>query len=505
MLRKKIFYSFLLLSLVAGCVGTSKQKEVPLVEENWESMATHEKEPEWFIDSKLGIYFHWGVYSVPAYGSEWYPRWMYVPNRKGWGGDIYKHHVETYGNPSEFNYHEFVPMFKAEHFDPADWADLFQQAGAKFAGPVAQHHDGFAMWDSELNPWNSSDKGPQKDILGDLFKELKARDMHTIATFHHARNLQRHSADSSEWGGSKSHFPYHPDYATSTQDAELKYLYGNIPEAEFNEYWLGQVNEVVDNYEPDIIWFDSWLDEIPETYRQKMVAHHFNAAAKRGVESVVCYKQKDLPRNVGVLDIEQGGMKEMSPDYWMTDITISTRSWCYIQDQKYKDAALVIRNMIDVWSKKGIVLLNISPMANGVIPDEQRLVLADIGDWLNVFGEAVYGSRAYSVFGYGNAEIHEGHFGGQSATIEYSADDIRFTQSKDGKSVYVFLLGMPKENTALRIKHIVDTNEQKIKKISMLGDKSKMVWSVEGDVLIIETPGAEKMNEIATVFKVDLR
>src|SRR5688500_7668915 len=290
--------------------------------ESWESLSTIEREPEWFKDAKFGIYFHWGPYSVPAYDSEWYPRWMYAPGRKDWGGDVFEYHKKTFGPVSQFNYHDFIPMFTAEHFDAKEWADLFKKSGARFAGLVAQHHDGFAMWDSKLNPWNAKEMGPKKDILGDLFAELKKNDMKTIATFHHERLGQKYAQDTAKWAqntpdpGDDSHFPYHPDYITSTTDPKLRLLYGNIPEDEFYDYWLGQINEVVDNYSPDIIWFDSWLHTIPQDYLQKMVAHHFNSAVSRGQNPIAAYKQEDLPANVGIVDIEQGGKTEISEDYW---------------------------------------------------------------------------------------------------------------------------------------------------------------------------------------------
>lgn len=475
-------------------------------EESWESLAKINKEPEWFADAKLGIYFHWGPYSVPAFKGEWYPRWMYVPDRKAWGSGTFQYHEKTYGHPSEFNYHDFIPMFKAEYFDAADWADLFQTSGARFAGPVAQHHDGFAMWHSEVNPWNSGDMGPKKDILGDLFKELKKREMKTIATFHHARNLQRNADDPARWEDGSSHYPYHPDYATSSTDPKLRLLYGNIPAGQFHDYWLNQIKEVVDNYGPDIIWFDSWLNLIPQSYLKKMVAFHFNTASERGQEPLVAYKQKDLPRNVGLLDIEQGGMKEMSPDYWLTDITLSYSSWCYVNDQTYKDAALVIRNMIDVWSKKGVVLLNVSPKADGTIPDEQRVVLKEIGEWLDTYGEAVYGTRTHFKYGYGSAAIRDGNHGGQSATIKYNAEDIRFTISKDGKSLYVFCLGRPDPGKTLSIKDVIEEGspEKSVKRVSLLGTGEELKWKIESSELQLTMPNASSMSDIANVFKVDL-
>ena len=148
----------------------------------------------------------------------------------GTDGGVGKHHIETYGDPAEFNYHDFVPMFKAEKFDAAEWIQLFKAAGARFSGPVAQHHDGFAMWASKVNPWNVKDKGPKRDITGELAKELRANNMKPITTFHHARLLQRYNTGNpDDWGGWHSHYPYHPKYATSSTDPELRKLYGNIP------------------------------------------------------------------------------------------------------------------------------------------------------------------------------------------------------------------------------------------------------------------------------------
>jgi alpha-L-fucosidase len=475
-------------------------------EETWESLSKIEREPEWFKDAKFGIYFHWGVYSVPAYSSEWYPRWMYAPNRKDWGGDIFEHHKKTFGPVSQFNYHDFIPMFTAEHFDAKEWAELFKNSGAKFAGPVAQHHDGFAMWDSKLNPWNAKAMGPKKDILGELFAELKKNEMKTIATFHHERLLQRYAQDTAKWAqntpdpGDDSHFPYHPDYITSTTDPKLRLLYGNMPEDEFLDYWLNQTNEVVDNYAPDIIWFDSWLDRIPTNYLQKMVAHHFNAATARGQHPIVAYKQEDLPANVGILDIEQGGKTDISEDYWLTDITLSNDSWCYINGQTYKQPSLVIRNMIDVWSKRGIVLLNISPMADGTINSEQRGILAAIGKWISKHKEAVYETRAYSTYGYGEAEMEKGHFGGQSATIDYSKNDIRFTVSKDKKYLYVYSLGLPTPNEPLKIRTNID---RQVKRVSVVGSEAELKWSVAENELTLQTPGATAMDDLATVFRIE--
>ena len=147
-------------------------------QDTWESLSQY-RIPEWYKDTKLGIFIHWGVYSVPAFGSEWYSRNMYIQ-----GSPEYKHHIETYGPHKDFGYKDFIPMFKAEKFDPEAWADLFQQAGAKYVVPVAEHHDGFQMYKSELSHWNAYEMGPKRDVLGELETAFEKRGMITGASSH---------------------------------------------------------------------------------------------------------------------------------------------------------------------------------------------------------------------------------------------------------------------------------------------------------------------------------
>ncbi|WP_075086107.1 alpha-L-fucosidase [Mariniblastus fucicola] len=474
---------------------------------NWESLSKHGSAPEWLDDAKLGIYFHWGPYSVPAFKTEWYPRWMHMKNPKKWGSGSREYHIENYGPVEEFGYHHFIPMFTAEHFDPQEWAELFQAVGAKFAGPVAQHHDGFSMWDSQVNPNNAKAEGPKRDITGELLAELKKRNMKTIATFHHSFTGQRSRDGKPVEGRTMSYYPYDKDLFTSTDDPKLRKLYGNMPEAEFNEYWLNLVQEVVDKYEPDAIWFDSWLDVIPENYRQRMAAHHFNAAESRGQKVALICKQEDLPNDLRVLDIEQGGLKEMPDRVWMTDVTLSTNGWCFVQNQKYKPLPLLVRNMVDVWSKRGVVLLNISPKADGVIIDEQRQRLKGLGEFMKLYGEAIYGTRPHAIYGYGEAQIKDGHFGGQSATNKYSSKDVRFTRSTDGKKIFVFLLGQPEAGSTLAIKHLAigSTGEFIIDEVVQLGSDQTLDWKFEEGVLKFTALAPTKANEIATVFKVTIK
>ncbi|MGY6647721.1 alpha-L-fucosidase [Wenyingzhuangia sp. IMCC45574] len=459
-----------------------------------ESLSQHKKVPEWYKDSKLGIYFHWGPYCVPAYGGEWYPRWMYTSKESGWGSGWKEYHEKTYGK--DFNYHQFIPDFTGENFDANEWAKLFKATGAKFAGPVAQHHDGFAMWDSEINPYNAKDKGPKQDIVGLMLAALRKENLKTITTLHHAFTFKHEKRP--------TYYNISPEYATSSNDSELRKLYGNMPVEEGREYWLALTNELVDKYKPDLLWFDSDLDRMPWKYRLEMTSHFFNTSVENAKQTAIIAKQKDLPPNVRILDVERGGLKGMPQDYWMTDITISDKGkgWGYINGQTYKKTGVILKNMIDTWSKKGVVLLNISPDKTGTINKEQRAILKEIGDWIQTHQEAIYNTRTHDVFGYGTAEIHDGSHGGQSSTIEYTEEDVRFTKSKDGKYLYVFLLGQPKKGTQVELQHVVSKGDS-VRNVSFL-DGEQLKWETKEDLLKVTIPKNRDLDGIATVFKVEL-
>ena len=213
--------------------------------EDWNSLSKHQPMPDWMYDAKFGMYFTWGVFSVPEKGSEWYPRSMYEE-----GNPMYEYHKKTYGDQSEFGYHRFVPMFTATKFDAGEWARIIKSSGARFAGPVAEHHDGFSMWASRVNPWNAKDMGPKRDIVKELSEEIRNAGMKFFVSFHHARLLQRNASENNG-GGYDSHYIYNKEWHTSSTDPKLRLLYGNMEEKEFNEYWFAKLKEVVDNYSPD--------------------------------------------------------------------------------------------------------------------------------------------------------------------------------------------------------------------------------------------------------------
>jgi len=473
-------------------------------EPDWESLAQHEAAPLWFQDAKFGIYFHWGVYTVPAYGSEWYPRWMHFE-----GHDIYEHHLATYGHPSEFGYHDFVPMFKAENFNAEEWADLFVKAGARFAGPVAEHHDGFAMWDSKATPWNAKEMGPKRDITGELAAAIKDRDMKFICTFHHAKQLQRHDSIPEEPDGQPyrlSHFPFFEGMPPSSDEKKLKYLYGNMPEDQWlEEIWLAKLKEVIDQYRPDIMWFDYVLDTIPAKFRQEYSAYYLNEAEKWGKEVVIVRKQDDLPLEFSVDDLEKSRKNKIGEEPWMTDETVSKGSWCYTENLEIKESKDVLHVLIDIVSKNGVLLLNISPKADGTIPDVQKKVLLDMGDWLDKFGEAIYETRPWYTFGEGPTKEPEGHFKfhRQFLKIKYSSADIRYTTK--GKDIYVCFLGKPEPGKDVILKSFAKDEAGKeisVRKVYLLGSDEELVWELTEEGLSIRFPGVVP-EEMSVVLKVE--
>lgn len=462
---------------------------------DWESLKKRNPAPEWFRDAKFGIYFHWGVYSVPAYANEWYPRNMYDIN-----SEEYQHHIRTYGEPNKFGYPDFVPMFKAEKFNADKWADLFKKAGAQFAGPVAEHHDGFAMWASKVNPWNAKDMGPHRDCVGELEKAIRNRGMRFVTTFHHERNgLYEIEKDSKKyWTG---HYEFVKKYFPELlNDPKRAIMYGYMPAEEFYQMWEDKLIEVIDHYHPDLMYFDSWLDEIPDKYKMEYLAHYFNDAIRLGKEVVVTYKQEDLPREVGIEDYEKGRADKITDFVWLTDDTISLGSWCYTENLGIKESSEIIRTMADIVSKNGQLMLNISPKADGTIPDNQKKVLLEIGEWMRKNGEAIYGTRPFVEYGEGPARM-ESSGGFAKMKGSYTAKDIRYTRK--GNVVYAIVLGWPRENQQVTMTMFGKGNKAEnieIKEVTMPGIKVKIRWERTDTGLVVTTP-AKKVGDSAIVFK----
>ncbi|GAA4721043.1 alpha-L-fucosidase [Phytohabitans rumicis] len=341
----------------------------------WASVDQHPPAPEWFQDAKFGIYYHWGVFSVPAFVKEWYPRNMYFS-----GSAENNHHRSAYGEPSAWPYHNFIngandrsgrftqfaPRLRSAGgaFDPNEWAQLFADAGARFAGPVAEHHDGYSMWNSRVNEWNSVATGPRLDLLRLHADAIRAKGLKLIVSLHHAYNFT----------GFYERVPGQPT-------ASLRKLYGQLSGAEQQQLWYDKLREVIDGYQPDIIWQDFNLPRIDESRRLNFLAYYFNQAVAWNKDVVATYKD-GLNNRGSVFDYERGGPAGVQVPYWLTDDSISSSSWCYTVGIGYYSLEAMLHSLIDRVSKNGNMLPNIAPMADGTIPSGQRTILLGIVDYL---------------------------------------------------------------------------------------------------------------------------
>jgi len=495
-----LIYPLLSGLILVGCVNKEpqpKENELRYIA-NWDSLAKYDETAEWFKDAKFGIYAHWGVLSVPAYANDWYPRNMHIE-----GTDEYRHHVETYGEHSEFGYHDYVPMFKAEEFDADEWADLFVEAGAKFGGIVAIHHDGWSNWDSEINPWNSVDMGPKKDIVGLLEGALKARDLKFVTTFHKAQNLQIFQDEPDKWLDDTSYFPYNPYLPTSSEDSLLSIMYGNIPREQFYRNWLEELKEVIDNYSPDLIYFDSKLNKLPDSLKRQFVAYYFNHSEAKGKQVVITHKEGELPKSVSLEDLEKGRMKDKTGEFWLTDETVSVGSWSYTNNLGLKTSDEIIDLLADIVSKNGALMLNVSPKPGGVIPEDQQQILRTIGQWLETNGEAIYGTRTWEVCGEGpTKQERSGMF---LDKITYTAEDVRYTRK--GNVVYAIFLGWPGDNKEVTLtsfsKEVLGESVPEINAVSVLGYNGDINYNLNDTGLQITTPESA-VDEKAFVVKISV-
>lgn len=481
---------------------------------DWRSLRTHQT-PQWFRDAKFGIYTHWGIYSVPAAGPNvsWYAHNMYRPNNPQ-----YEYHVRTYGHPSKFGYKDFIPLFRGEKFDPDQWADLFRRAGAKFAGPVAEHHDGFPMWDTAFGDWNAAKMGPKRDVVGALETSIRAQGMKYMVAMHHAENWwfyphwiegfdtadsqyaelygEIHNRDlahnEDEWAAVMGS----PEW-TRARDREWRAQ--DLPNVAFLNRWLARLYEVVDKYTPDYVWFDFGLKFIHERVKQQFLAHYYNKEAQWGRGVVASYKWDNLPPGTALVDIELGRMAEQTYFEWITDTTIDDgEAWGYMHDATYKTATELIHYLVDNVSKNGYMLLNVGPQANGEIPEPAQVTLEGIGQWLAVNGEAIYGTVPWHCAGEGPTRtLVEGAFGDTKEKLRFTNRDFRFTVK--GDALYAICMAWPGKD--VRISALAGSYPDDIQSVHMLGNEQPLHWYLTDAGLEIERPD-EAPCEHAFVFRI---
>ncbi len=455
---------------------------------NWPSLEKYEV-PDWYKDAKFGIFIHWGLYSVPAFDNEWYPRNMYDQK-----SPVFAHHVKTFGPQSTFGYKDFIPRFKAEKYNPDAWSDLFRRAGAKFVVPVAEHHDGFAMYDSSFSDWCAAKMGPKRDLIGDLAKSVRKSGLHFGASSHRAEHFwfydQGMKFDSDVRDPKYAAF-YGPARPQKTPDGKAE----NQPDNGYLNDWLARTSEIVDKYQPELVWFDWWIEQKTfEPYRQRFAAYYYDKGAewKRGV--VLNYKNKSFPDKAAVLDIERGKLDAMRKDVWQTDTSIGLKSWGYIEGEEFRAPDSLIDDLIDIVSKNGVLLLNIGPRPDGTIPEQAQKILLEMGDWLKVSGEAIYGTRPWKVFGEGPTQVLTGGFTDRKQK-PFTGQDIRFTSK--GSTVYAIALDWPEKQL------VVKSFTAKPRSVDLLGYSGKLTWKQTPGGLVVDLP-AKNPGKFAYAFRISM-
>ena len=451
-----------------------------LFEPTFESLRTYSA-PEWFRDAKFGIWSHWGPQSVPMFG-DWYARNMYIE-----GTPQYEYHLRHYGHPSKFGYKDLCALWKAERFDPDDLMARYYRAGARYFMSQGTHHDHFFNYGSALNRMNSVNVGPGKDILA-LWKA--AADRYGLPF-----GISEHLGASFSWWrvnkGSDRYGPYagvpydgsdpawrdfyhdNGEHGTDDPGNFSPWYTGN---ARFRDYWLRCVSEMIDRFQPELLYTDGalpfgehWMgkqeaEPDPAAYAHGLqaVARLYNTSIGKYGENRAVYLQKDRrPEifSVGVLDIEKSQLPGATEEPWHTDTCIG--NWFYDVHQPYKRPEQIIEMLADIISKNGVMLLNILQRPDGTIDEEAAFILDRLADWFAVNGEAVYGTRPWRVFSEGETRVKIEGF--TEEKTGWNRNDYRFTQ-KDG-AVYAFMMGA-KGGEALTLRSFA---EQEVTGVELLG------------------------------------
>ena len=446
--------------------------------------------PQWYEDAKFGIYFHWAPFSVPAYKTEWYPRWMYSPSdmRKSFS-DIPQHHIETWGPLDKFGYKDFIPMFTAARWKPNEWVELFKQAGAKYVVSAAVHHDGFALWDSKHIAFNAAVMGPKRDIVGEFTAAARQAGLKTGVSTHYGRHWK--------------YYTFRPEY--DTWDQKYEGLYGrrrnegDPPTPQDERHWQNVLRELIDKYQPDYIFVDGGIGDGERMFKKpyfrqafyNVLAHYYNSAKMWGKGVVLTYKREFLEPDQAVEDFERKGLDSIRfSSKWQTDDKIAEQGWCYVKDSDFWPVEYLIAALVDTVSKNGNLLLNVGPKPDGTLRQEEVKALREIGQWLKVNGEAIYGSSPWRQFGHGNI-----------VRPNVAPGAVRFTVNRG--LLYATCFGWPL-SAVFSIEGLGTNNpisKGGIASVEMLGAGEPLVWKQTRDALEVTFPN-EKPCKYAYVLKI---
>ena len=457
---------FLGLALTVAVAQTEAVKLPPIAEgpfkPDWNSLTNYQC-PEWFRDAKFGIWAHWGPQCEPEHG-DWYARNMYVPGQSDW-----KTHRVEYGHQSTNGFKDVIHQWQAANFDPDKLLAFYKENGAKYFMALANHHDNLDLFDSKYQPWNSVAVGPHKDLVGGWAKAARKNGLRFAVSVHAGRAWSWYEpAQGADPSGPLAGVPY--DGKLTKADGKGQWWDGLDPQelyaqnhpkgakvdAAYCQKFFQRTKQLWDDYRPDMIYFDDGVMPIRqggEEYGLNLYAHFYNSSLQWHGQNEAVVNAKGLnpmQRRALVYDIERGKASEILPQPWQTDTCIG--SWHYdqaiFQRHGYKSAASVIRMLVDIVSKNGNLMLNVPLQRDGQPDSDEIEVVKGIGAWLKVNGEAIYATRPWKCHGEGpslTSGSETNRFGGVKdvSSKPFTAEDIRFTQSKDGQTLYAIVLEIP--------------------------------------------------------------
>ena len=434
--------------------------------------------PEWFQDAKFGIWSHWGPDSIPGISNN-YAHDMYTQ-----GSSDYKWQLEHYGHPSKVGYKDVIESWKAEKFDPDALIAKYKAAGAKYFVALATHHDNFDNFDSTFHEWNSVKHGPHKDIVG-LWRAatLKAGLRFGVSSHADERGWNyMYAARLADTTGPLAGVPYdgaNPAYAS---------LYNSPtgpkdkPPESWKQEWLKRHIELVDKYHPDLLYFDGGIPH--GTYGMELIAHYLNENAQEhaGAEEGVV----NVKAGTFVRDYERGVSATLQPKPWQDDTSLS--GWFYMNPSSHNDAhsntknaTTVIHTLADVVSKNGNLLMNFPQRGDGSLYPECETVLAELAKWMPINGEAIFGTRPWTIFGEGPTVIPDKYMNELMAPL--TAQDIRYTTK--GDALYAICLGLPDQEIRLTS---LGPQAGGIRSVELLGSTEKLRWNATPTGLVIQPP-----------------
>ncbi|MDQ5980452.1 MAG: alpha-L-fucosidase [Verrucomicrobiota bacterium] len=512
----------------------------------WDSLRGYEA-PEWFRDAKFGIWAHWGPQCEPGRG-DWYARHLYFEKGPAWGPNVTAFHRETYGHPSQAGFKDVIHRWKAERWNPDQLVALYKRAGAQYFFALANHHDNLDLWNSKYQPWNSVRVGPQKDLIAGWAKAARANGLKFGVSVHAAHawswyepsqgadkagplagvpydgKLTAAAGKGTWWEGLDPQDLYEQRHAPAEGFAEPlkiheRWDWGNgitPPDQAYSERFYNRTMDLINRFKPDLLYFDDTALPLwpVSDAGLKIAAHFYNQGTARngGKPDTVLFGKvltADQKRAV-VWDVERGAPNDIQALPWQTCTCIG--SWHYDQklaaQNRYKSAATVLQMLADIVSKNGNLLLNIPLRGDGTPDDASLAVVEGIAAWMDVNREAIFGTRPWQIFGEGpasaGAALNAQGFN-EDKGKPYTADDVRYTQSKDGRTLYV--IGLVRPTAPVSVKALgsaASRLDRAIASVELLGSAAPVKWSRTADALVLDA-GATTGPAGPVVFKISLR